>query len=229
MSEPVIGISCQVHEQRARVRLAYVDAVRRAGGVPILLSPPAGGVETELVDRLLELCDGLVLTGGDDPSMERYGVATHPAATVEDPLRQAFDEAVLSRRAAVAPDKPLLAICLGMQLLALSRGGTLNQHLADDVLTHADHLDNRVHPVVPEAGSGLEAGLVTSYHHQAVRDAGDLRVTARAHDGVIEAIDDPEQPCCVGVQWHPERTLTPGLGDGLFARLVRAAGARVGV
>ena len=173
-----------------------------------------------------------VLTGGDDPAMERYGVTTHPAATIEDPVRQAFDECLLARRAALVPDLPLLAICLGMQFLALSRGGTLNQHLPDDTPTHADHRDNRVHPIVPEAAVGdtvLRGGMVTSWHHQAVRDPGDLRVLARAHDGVIEAIDDPGQAFCLGVQWHPERTEDHGLGDGLFAGLVQAAAARVGV
>ncbi len=126
---------------------------------------------------------------------------------------------------------PVLGICRGMQLLNVVRGGTLDQHLADsiDVTPHrADDATFGLHRVVTTPGSVVarvvgEGLSVHSHHHQGVHQVGDgLVVTAHAEDGVIEAIEDPGMPFCVGVLWHPDAD-PDGHGAGMFAALVEAA------
>ncbi len=178
-----------------------------------MILPANEDAAAEVVGR----CDGVLLSGGDDPIMEAFGEATHPAATTIDPRRQDGELAVI-RALDARPEVAVLAVCLGMQLLGLHAGGSLHQHL-DDVLEDADvHKDDRVHGVEGSIGTGL----VTSWHHQALADAGRLEVIGRAPDGVIEAVADVDRPFCVGVQWHPERTANSGLGSGLVRRFVDA-------
>ena len=216
MPRPAIGITADVHDGRHALRPAYVDAVLAAGGVPLIL-PANADAAAEVVGR----CDGFLLSGGDDPIMEAFGEATHPAATTIDPRRQDGELAVI-RALDARPEVAVLAVCLGMQLLGLHAGGSLHQHL-DDVLEDADvHKDDRVHGVEGSIGTGL----VTSWHHQALADAGRLEVIGRAPDGVIEAVADADRPFCVGVQWHPERTEDPELGSGLIRRFVDACASK---
>src|SRR5690606_30123082 len=168
-------------------------------------------------------------TGGDDPDTEPFGEPTHPAARRIHPDRQRFETALL-RALDQRREMPVLGICLGMQMMALAAGGRLNQHMPEDTPTHADHYDDRPHSLTRVCNGSVlweaapqGAGVVTSWHRQAVRDPGRLRIVARAPDGVIEAIDDPGRAFYLGVQWHPERTSDPGLGIELFRRLVAAA------
>jgi putative glutamine amidotransferase len=236
---PLIGITTDVEgsgpEQKSVVRRTYARAVAAAGGVPVLLAPPDGAADDGAVARLaaalVARLDGLVLTGGDDPSMERYGVATHPEARVVHPDRQRFEEALLDALGSGGDAKPALGVCLGMQLMALRAGGALDQFMPDTTPTHADHEGGRRHPISRDGDAGaqgldlgLDGGEVVSRHRQAIVGAGSLRVIARAPDGVVEAIADPGRAFHVGVQWHPERTGPGPLGDGLFERLVRACG-----
>jgi len=116
----------------------------------------------------------------------------------------------------------VLGVCLGMQLMALHAGGALDQHLPDSLPTAADHWGRKNHQVAGELGSAL----VQSHHRQAITNAGSLRVAARAHDGVIEAVRDEDRRFYLGVQWHPERTADDGLGSGLIFNLIEAAGNR---
>lgn len=225
----LIGITCNVDEKDAKVRRAYVDAVVAAGGVPVLLAPP-GSDEARIAAALLGRIDGVLFTGGDDPRTEAYGEPTHPAAVCVAAERQRFEEA-LYRALDDRREVPVLGVCLGMQMMALHAGGTLNQHLPDNTPTHADHANNHVHVVKPEAAGGDPGALrlpregvgVASWHHQGVRSPGRTRVVARAHDGVIEAIDDPGREFYLGVQWHPERTADPHAGAGVIRALVAAA------
>jgi putative glutamine amidotransferase len=111
-----------------------------------------------------------------------------------------------------------------MQWMALFAGGSLDQHMPDRCPTHADHANDSAHSIEPEfPGAWLLTGSVTSKHHQAVSDAGSLRIVARAHDGVIEAIDDPGRRFYRGVQWHPERTTNDPLGADIYRALIAAA------
>ncbi len=216
MTPPLIGITADLADGRFRSSPEYAAAVESAGGWPVILP-----CNPESIDAILERCDGIVLSGGDDPAMEPWGVPTHPRATPIHPARQAFEVGLL-RALDARPDLPALGICLGMQLMGLVRGARLEQHLPDVLDTADVHWGRRLHPV----DGALGAGDVHSNHRQALTDPGELEVAARAPDGVIEAVLDPRRPFHVGVQWHPERTADPRLGRGLFEMLVAIAKKR---
>lgn len=216
-TRPLIGITADLAAGKFVVDQAYTQMVVRAGGTPILLP-----CLSECVDAYLDACQGIILTGGDDPIMSRWGVAMHSNAKPVEPERQAFELALLDGLETRQRDKPVLGICLGMQLLGLHAGGKLDQYLPDTLPTAALHWDKRSHEVSGELGRGL----VHSRHRQALTDAGRLRVIAAAPDGVIEAVQDDHRPFYMGVQWHPERTADQTLGLGVFRRLVDAASER---
>lgn len=208
--------------------------MRAAGGDPLVLDPPAGGV-----DVLLAALDGLIFSGGSDIDPATYGATPHPATAGVRPARDDFE--LRLARAAFARRLPTLGICRGVQLLNVAAGGTLIQHVPDaagDAVTHAlpdDDLRRRGlidgHVVEAEAGSRLAAiagrRFVTgSRHHQAIGDVGDgLRVTARTSDGIVEALEAADaERFLLGVQWHPESTVDDdSVSRAIFAALVRAA------
>jgi putative glutamine amidotransferase len=204
---------------------AYARAIAEAGGLPVLL--PLQPDASALAARL----DGLLLPGGDDflPDAARAGAYPAEVRFEPTPERQlAFDRALLA--AALERDRPVLAICYGMQLLALHGGGRLHFDLPTDLPEAGPHRlaepDGR-HALRVEAGSRLAALLgagattVNSRHHQAVADAGKARIAARADDGVIEAIELPDHRFAVGVQWHPE-SMDAAHRERLFGPFVRA-------
>lgn len=222
MKRPLIGITvdnCEssISSGRYESNVDYSRMVAEAGGLPLLLPQ-----EISLATQYAELCDGILLTGGDDARTEEFGFPAHPAARCVDPQRQAFELALLDALQK-KPERPTLGICFGMQLMSLHAGGRMNQHLPDTLPTAVEtHQDNQRHPIrfcIP--GSVINRGLaeteadptdesrdnsVVSSHHQSVEDAGRLRVIAHSTDGVIEAVDDPARPFYIGVQWHPERS-----------------------
>lgn len=233
---PIIGITTDIthpadrpQSLRATCPLTYARSVAAAGGIPLLLPPIL-----ELIPQQLRACDGFVFTGGDDPRTEPFGVPTHPATTLVHPQRQEYETALLGALNAVEHrDTPVLGVCLGMQMMALLAGGTLNQHLPDALASAADHTGDRRHRVVTDtmfsrfsSKADEQSGqlTVTSHHHQAVEMPGNLSVVAVAHDGVIEGIADHQRRYYLGVQWHPERTDEPCLGLDLFVSLVQSAG-----
>lgn len=205
----------------------YVDRVVGAGGAPVMLPPVPAAVPAAL-PRL----DALVLCGGSDVDPRRYGEVAHQQTDLPHPERDAAELAMLD--AAVAAGMPLLGICRGLQLLNVARGGSLVQHLPD-LVGHNRHAPFRgrygTHPVAVQPGSLLAELLgrttvekVPTYHHQAIARLGaGLAVTARAEDGVIEAVEDPSLPFCLAVQWHPET----GDDTSLFDALVEAARVRM--
>jgi len=229
---PLIGITADNRDNTAssgryESAAAYSRAVAAAGGVPVVLPH-----ELERVAAYVERCDGLLLTGGVDPDTAAFGQPVHERARVMDPARQAFELALLDASDA-APERPVLGICLGMQLMALRAGGRLDQYMPESMgEAAAAHRGDRRHGVGVDAsdsvvcprGVARPAGdeTVVSSHRQAVSDAGRLRVVARALDGVIEAIDDPGRRFYAGVQWHPERGGDGTLSLGLIRRLVEA-------
>ncbi len=218
-NSPLIGITCDLQDGRVRVRPGYAASVIEAGGTPLLLPPIP-----RAAPHYARLCDAFILTGGDDPIMENFGVPTHAAATRVAPERQSFELALLEELGARYQAKPVLGVCLGMQYMALAAGGALDQHLPESTPTHADHYGDAVHAIeLEEVTSALSEGQVCSHHRQAVSDAGRMRVLARSSDGLIEAIDDPTRPFFLGVQWHPERTEDERNGKALFRELVTRA------
>lgn len=198
----------------------YADAVAAAGGVPLLAAEACP-------QQLAELCDALLLTGGDDVDPALYGETPLNDSLHPDPERDRFEFALT--QAFLARKKPIFGICRGCQVLNCVLGGTLYQDLPAQL--GADHLDRQLrHPITCTEDSVLARLFgrqfrVNSTHHQAVRDiAPGLKVTARSADGVVEAFESihPNQ-LLWGVQFHPER-LTGPLWDGRtpnFAPLFR--------
>lgn len=199
----------------------YAAAVARAAGLPVLLSMECD--PTDVVGRI----DGLILSGGSDVDPRRYGATPGPHATPVEPLRDEFELALLD--AAWLRGIPVLGICRGVQMINVSRGGTLVAHLPADSGEAHSFLgyprSHRTHPVefvegsVPHALYGSRIH-VNSLHHQAVAEVGTgLTVTGRAPDGVVESVEALDAPI-VGVQWHPE--MLDGT-DPLFGWLVDSA------
>jgi putative glutamine amidotransferase len=225
--KPLVGIT--TYEQPARwgvwdlpaalIPAAYVDAVRQAGGRPLLVPPSDEGV-----DETLDALDGVVFSGGADVDPAIYGAEPHPETDDPQARRDAGELALLA--AALERDMPVLAICRGFQLLNVVRGGDLVQHLPDEV-GHDDHKqvpgEFAVHPVEIKQGSRLGTIVgqrvdVTSHHHQALGRVGDgLVETAWAADGTLEGVEDPGKRFAVGVQWHPEAADDQQLFDALVA------------
>lgn len=223
-TSPIVGITPDITEpkpasQRAMVALTYAHAVSQAGGLPIILPP-----DPALIPQQLKLCSAIILTGGDDPRTEPFGHPTHPQANPIHPQRQVYELALLEALDH-HPNIPTLGVCLGMQLMALHHGGSLNQYMPDTIPTHADHTADARHTITRTAQSHHlpHSGTVTSHHRQSVQTPGTMRVIATAHDGVIEAIDLPGRPFYLGLQWHPERTTELTLGPNIFKHLIAAA------
>jgi putative glutamine amidotransferase len=227
---PIVGIAAHqallgdgdVQTKHEVVSLAYVKAVRKAGGVPLLL--PC--VDPDDARGLLERVDALLMTGGGDVDPTIYGAdEVHPRTSGVDAERDARDIALC--RTAVERDVPTLAICRGSQVLNVALGGTLVQHVDDHF--EISRYNELVHEVEIESSSTLAGWIgrtslgVNTLHHQASATVGSgARVVARASDGTIEGIEAAGGRA-VGVQWHPEmlRHLPEHLA--LFEALVRAA------
>jgi len=206
---------------------SYVDSLASAGACPVLLPPVEGGADGPGgAAAVVRVIDALVLVGGGDVDPARYGQPPHAATNGVDAGRDGQELALLG--AALAVDLPVLAICRGMQLLNVHCGGTLLQHVPDEV-GHDGHQPARGCfadvEVTTEPGSLLAKVLgdtttVRCSHHQAVDRVGTgLVVTARSADGVAEGLELPTGRFVVGVQWHPEE----GVDTRLFEALVGAA------
>jgi putative glutamine amidotransferase len=218
---PVIGLCTALErarwsvwdQQAVLLPRSYVDAVQRAGGIALLLPPDPGAVADP--DRLLDLIDGLLLAGGADMDPATYGQEPHAQTVGMVPERDAFELALATR--AMERDLPFLGVCRGMQIMNVARGGTLNQHLPDD-LGHEDHrrvmgtFDDADHDVRLAPGSlaaraaQAEVHGTKSHHHQGVARIGEgLEVTGWATlDDLPEALEVPGNRFALGVQWHPE-------------------------
>ena len=215
----------------------YEEAVRRAGG-DVRILDYATDVPADVVGQV----DGILLPGGDDVLPSLYGATAHATFEAVEPGRDAY-ELELARRAADA-DLPLFAICRGIQVLNVARGGTLVQDIPSelpDAIPHEvrDTPHTIAHDVWVSEGTLLQRLLreriegdacpVNSRHHQSVQKVGDgLVVSATAPDGVIEAVEDPSKRFCLGVQWHPENFYRTGEFRTLFEAFVNAAQERIG-
>lgn len=210
------------------IRQNYCSAISRAGGLPIALPH-----EVDIADDYVGLLDGLLVTGGAfdvDPTL--YGATDRHDTVVTKDRRTAFELAVLN--GFLEADRPVLGICGGQQLLNVALGGTLIQHIPDEVsdcLAH-EQPNPRTEPghdvavvsgtLLHRLGAGSDHLSVNSAHHQAAGEVGDgVVISGRASDGVIEAIEVPEKHFCLGVQWHPEYSISAA-DDAIFQALISA-------
>lgn len=213
---PIVAVTATIRdgEQPHRVALntAYVGAMENAGLVPLIVPPLS---DPHAGDRILAGVDGLVLTGGEDVAPEYFGEERHPKLGRVNQARDATELALIA--AARRLRMPLLAICRGIQVLNVERGGSLIQDIAAQrpgALEHDGHSgarDTSLHSVDLEEGSIVSLGTgarrldVNSLHHQAIARLGEgLRVTGIAPDGIIEAVESTEDWWVLAVQWHPE-------------------------
>ncbi len=215
-TRPVVGITSYAENAKwgawdiptALVPMNYVHSVELAGGRALLVPPSTEGIE-ETLDAL----DGIVFSGGSDLDPALYGADAHPET---NGIRPARDEGELAlMEAALARDLPMLAICRGLEVLNVLRGGDIVQHLPEVI---GDERHKEIpgifsdHEVKVAGESRLGALLgertpVKSHHHQAPGRVGDgLVATAWADDGTIEGLEDPSRAFALGVLWHPEVT-----------------------
>jgi putative glutamine amidotransferase len=229
---PLVGLTTYVErahhgvwdEMSALLPLAYVSAVVRSGGVPLLLPPAPAPPET-----VLGAISAVVLTGGADVDPSRYGADAHSMTDCPRPDRDAWEAKLCL--AALDAEIPVLAVCRGLQVMNVALGGTLHQHLPDLTGTDVHRVAlGRMTPnhveVEPDSTLAAIVGSTTEgmcHHHQAVDHPGrGLRVVARAADGTVEGMEIPGRGFAVGVQWHPESN---DLDDRLFKSVVEAAAA----
>jgi putative glutamine amidotransferase len=218
-TRPIIGIPCSIYPDSWFTpangnAISYLRALEAAGGIPALIHLTR---DAEVLDAHYQRCDALLFAGGEDVDPSHYGAAPHPRLGKTNPEQDEV-EITLARRA-MAEGKPVLGICRGAQLLNVALGGTLHQDIPSEIPDALDHnesterrdMSHLAHPIALEADSWLAECLdtaemsVNTLHHQALKQiAPGLRVTARAPDGVVEAVEGRGAGFVLGVQCHPE-------------------------
>ncbi len=231
---PVIGICAPLEQARwavwdmpaALVAANYLEAIWAAGGRSLLIAPDPALIDDP--DSVLARVDGLLLVGGADIAASWYGAESHVESEIAQPVRDEVEIALVL--AATTRELPVLGICRGLQIINVAYGGTLRQHLPEELATTihrrvTGQFVGNQHDVVVAPDSlvaqaiGSTAHEVVSHHHQAVDRLGTgLLVTGWSDDGVVEAIEAPDR-YLLGVQWHPEADAT----SGVIAHLVEAS------
>lgn len=225
---PLIGITTYHRDERGYIQLPaqYADAVRRAGGIPLLIQPGE-----PRMDELMNLLDGLILSGGGDIDPAFYSDSEHAQVYWVNRERDQFEIDLV--KCSLDSEKPTLCICRGMQVLNIALGGSLIQHIPDvieDAVAHREATpDSAWHEITVNPKSRLASIMGTnnvttaSRHHQAIGVlAPGLEVVGRAPDGVIEAVEFPDKPNIIAVQWHPELTAAQDTSQqAIFDKLVK--------
>ena len=238
MSAPIIGLTTHNSENKNGYPIValmhqYISAVSEAGGVPMLIP---SGITSEAVKALIDRVDGILLTGGGDIAIERYGGQPHLSVAGIDPERDRVEFALL--QTAAKTGKPFLGICRGFQVVNVALGGTLYTHIQEQLpgaVKHDYDSDSQrlflAHSIRLEKSSSLasilnEAELnVNSLHHQGAKDlAPSLKPAAYAPDGLVEGLEFPGHPFGIAVQWHPEWLMDQPVTRRLFGAFIEAAG-----
>ncbi|MFD1031246.1 gamma-glutamyl-gamma-aminobutyrate hydrolase family protein [Metaplanococcus flavidus] len=216
--KPVIGITARVEkDQTYTLDPVYGQAILKSGGLPLIVPI----VDEEDIPLLCERLDGLIVTGGGDINPVLYGEEPHPSLGAVYPGSDLYEKELILEFLKL--DKPFMGMCRGMQMLNVALGGTnyqdldaeyegkLYQHLQLAMRTHRTHSieleeDSRLYQIM-----GDKKFHVNSFHHQAVRDVSDkLKVSARAADGMVEALESTDYQFVLGIQWHPEEFALQG-------------------
>jgi len=234
--KPIIGIttyqSTNSHNQPTiLLQQSYVRAVMQAGGVPVLIP---SNIASDGWDAVYSRVDGILFSGGGDIALEHFAGDPHPRIDDVEPERDAIELKML--QAAASDGKPFLGICRGCQVMNVALGGTLYTHIPDQVPNSLDHSypgnmrTVLVHEIKIEEGTrvaeiyGEPIIRVNSLHHQGLKDiAPALRVAGHAPDGLVEAVELPDHPFGIGVQWHPEWLTDQEVTRKLFRTFVEAA------
>ncbi|MCL4530129.1 MAG: gamma-glutamyl-gamma-aminobutyrate hydrolase family protein [Chloroflexi bacterium] len=237
MSRPVIGITTNhgtnsFGQTTILLLEAYAQAIMQADGMPVLIPSL---IADDGWDAVYSRLDGILFTGGGDISLDHFAGEPHPRIDDVDLARDSVELNLL--HAAASDGKPFLGICRGCQLINVGLGGTLYTHIPDQVPNALDHSypgnmrTVLVHEVKIEEGTRVADVLgepivkVNSHHHQGLKDiAPSLRVAGHAPDGLVEAIELPNHPFGLGVQWHPEWLTDQRPTRNLFEKFVEAAG-----
>jgi putative glutamine amidotransferase len=239
VSKPLIGVITYRNQNQLgftqfSASEAYTSSLVNAGGIPLLI--PLGQPQANL-EALLSSLDGILFTGGGDIAPERYGGAPNPLVSDIDPDRDRLEIDLVPQIIKIG--KPFLGICRGLQVINVSLGGSLYEDITAQRPGSLKHQyfpgyprEHLAHPVQIETDSRLADILrdsqvqVNSLHHQGVKQlAQDLRPTAFAPDGIIEAFELPSYPYGLAVQWHPENLQAHQTMRDLFRSFVLAAQA----
>ena len=242
MNKPVIGITTagrsethvtsMYYDSFYSTPTAFVDAVRRAGGLPLLIPP--GEAEWR---QTLQMLDGLILTGGTDIDPAEYqGNVKNPHLRLADRERDR-SELSLARHLLAEKERPLLCVCRGMQVVNVAAGGSLYEHIPDiraaDIHRSEEGIWAMQHVSVADESLLAEVMGTTSVHtqsghHQALKRVGaGLHVVGMASDGIIEAVEMPDHAWLIAVQWHPEVTASHDASQqAIFDALVEKAAQR---
>ena len=213
--KPIIGISSSLNEHVLSVPTDYIQAITKFGGVPIILP----NLQEDAIESIVELLDGLLLTGGGDIDPTLFNEEPHQNLGTITPERDEFEIAIIQKMMKL--NKPIFGICRGLQILNIAIGGDMYQDIymqsQNKLLQHTQlaprsHTSHFVHVI---EGSKLgdivqvEKFKVNSFHHQAVRKIPtDFKASAIASDGIIEAFESMNHKFVMGLQWHPECLLS---------------------
>lgn len=230
----LIGVMPLVDDERESLWMlpGYFEGIEEAGGVPVML--PLTG-DKDAISQLVEMCGGLLFTGGHDVSPELYGEKPLNESVVPCPRRDEMEKIALE--AALKKDKAVLGICRGIQFINAALGGTLFQDLSSQHPSKTEHhqkppYDVPVHKVKIIPGTPLHDLLgkdtlgVNSYHHQAVKTlAPSLKAMALSEDGLVEAVYKTDARFVWAVQWHPEFSFrSDAASRAIFGKFVEDAG-----
>jgi putative glutamine amidotransferase len=239
MTQPIIGITTNQGRNvfghpTVFLMQSYLGAILQAGGVPVLIPSV---LDADALRALYERLDGILFSGGGDIGLEHFTGDEHVRIEDVDPQRDSVEMSLV--HAAMRDGKPFLGICRGCQVVNVALGGTLYTHLIDQFQGSIDHdypgslRTTLVHEVKVEEGTRVAEALgepivkVNSNHHQGLKYIpAPLRVAGHSPDGLVEAIELPDHPFGLAVQWHPEWLTDQQSTRNLFEKFVKAAGKK---